>query len=59
MRILTEALANPYVWNYGDMLSRNLTTGDHISVHFRKKGWIASKNYSVKGEVRDRNDNIL
>ena len=48
-------MANPYVWNYGDMISKNLTTGDHIRLHLKKKGWFSAKDYKVSGELKDKN----
>jgi len=54
-----KALANPYVWNYGDMTATNLTTGDQINLHFKKKGWFSSKDYSVSGDLKDKNGNTL
>lgn len=41
------------------MISKNLTTGDNIKLHFKKKGWFSSKDYKVTGELKDIDGNIL
>ena len=56
---MTQAFANPYVWNYGDLVARNLTTGDHIKLHLKKKGWVSKKDFTVKGQILDRDDQEL
>lgn len=48
-----EVKANPYVWNFGDMIGRNLTTGDTIKIHLKNKGWISKKDFKVTGEVQN------
>ena len=51
--------ANPYVWNFGDMKARNLTTGDNLNIHMKKKGWVSKKDFSVSGEITNANKTVM
>ncbi|GMM37966.1 oxysterol-binding protein related protein [Saccharomycopsis crataegensis] len=49
-------VGNPVVDNYGEMKIVNHTTGDHVTLEFKARGWRASSAYEVKGTVYNKND---
>lgn len=49
-------VGNPVVDNYGEMNITNHTTGDHVVLNFKARGWRASSAYEVKGTVYNKND---
>lgn len=49
-------IGNPVVDNYGQMEIKNHTTGDHVVLDFKARGWRASSAYEVKGTVYNKNN---
>ena len=50
--------ANPYVWNYGNFITKNLSNGDEVNIVLKNKGWVSKKDFTIKGEVKDANGQI-
>ena len=55
---LIKANAKPYIWNYGEVLSRNLTHDYTISVNMKKKKIFGKKDYKVTGSLTDHKNKI-
>lgn len=44
-----------YVWNSGEMLCKNLNTGEIAKLYLKPKGWTTSSDYESKGECLNSN----
>ena len=51
-------IGKAYLWFSGDMVVRNLTTGDEVTVNFKPKGWTAKNDFEVEGLLKDAAGNI-
>jgi hypothetical protein len=50
--------ANPYVWNYGDFVAKNLSTGDEINIHLKNKGWVSKKDFTIRGQLTNKDGEV-
>ena len=46
-----------YVDHYGQLVCKNLTTGDQAVLNFSKKGWFEKVSHEVQGTINDKNGN--
>lgn len=42
-----------YIWNSGDMIVRNETTGSRAIMYFKPKGWTSKNDYEAEGKIMD------
>jgi hypothetical protein len=48
-----------YVWNYGNMECKNITTGAYSNIKFKSHPMWGSLDYSIEGEIRDKSGKFL
>jgi hypothetical protein len=52
-RLYNFIVGKMYAWFEGSMECTNKTTGDRMTVIFKKKGWTSKSDYEVDGQITD------
>lgn len=51
-------MGTTYVYQTGDMVSKNTKTGDTCTINFKDKGWTSTDDFVVTGTVSDAQGNL-
>ena len=51
-------IGTTYVWQYGDMMVKNLKNGDTAVINFKEKGWTSSDDFKCDGVIKDGSGKI-
>lgn len=46
-------MGTPYLWYKGDMVCKNMITGDKAIINFKPKGWTSKGDYMCDGAITD------